>query len=577
VYCTEISGATSSNYVLGEADASSYVLAQVIATNTAGVSNVFTATTTVVFASPTLKTSPTISGANVVQADLTASISEWFAYPSPTLTYQWYRCTSQVTSTPSSLPNHCSSVSSTTRFYKAVSADAGNHILVEVTATNSEGTNTTWSLSLAIEGAPAVLTEPSVTGTAQINRSLTGSRGTWIGNPSPTFTYQWFACDTQQSAASDELAGGCSAINGATSINYVTALSDNAKFLGLAVIAVNSKGTKIRYSATTAKIGGAPGIITNATFSPTKLTYVNGDVLTASPGVWTSYPVATATYQWKRCSSAISYAGSSVNGLTGCESIAGATSDTYTVQSIPDAGMYIAFQVTVTNSDGTLYMHSTTGYVEGPPWVSGTTTVGSQLTAHTGSVGVSAAWVATVWYRCTQSVAVSSSTLDASCSYIDLGSARTNYTLTTADEGFYIITAAYYPVTKRINGVWTEVAEYVYSASTGIVSGPLTYETNPTISGTNTLGSTLTATGGTWTGYPAKTSSTFAWYRCNSTTGAGSDELPFGCSAITGATASTYIIVDADRSKYLRVAETANNGFGAVTRWSMGYQISGLG
>jgi hypothetical protein len=370
---------------------------------------------------------------------------------------------------------------------------------------------------------------------------------------------------------------GCSAISNATSLNYVSASADNAKYVGLAVIASNAKGTKIRYSATTAKLGGAPGLLTNASFTPSKLTYVDGDVLTASPGVWTNYPVATATYQWKRCSSAIIWAGRSINGLTGCESIEGATGDTYTVRAIPDAGTHIAFQVTVTNSDGTLYSHTTTGYVEGPPWVSGTTTVGSELTAHTGSFGVAADWVATVWYRCTQPVLTSSSELDPSCTYIDLGTAQAKYTLTSADAGKYLITAAYYEVRVWSLGRWTYSTRYAYSASTGIVSGPLVFATNPSISGTNTLGSTLTAIVGTWTGYPAKTSSSFAWYRCNSTTGGGQNELPFSCVVIAGATSSTYVIVDADRSKYLRVAETADNGFGGVARWSEGFQISGLG
>ena len=577
-YCTEISAATNSSYVLTAADAGSYISAQVIASNTAGVSNVFTPTTTIVFASPTIKTAPTISGANVVQADLTATISDWFAYPSATLAYQWYRCTAQVTSTPTSLPIQCTAISnSTTRFYKAVTADAGHHLLIEVTATNSEGSQITWSLSLAIEGAPVAIVEPTVSGTAQINSFLTGSRGTWIGNPTPTFTYQWFSCDTNQGSASDAMPTGCSAISGATLLNYASVAADNAKYLGVAVIATNSRGTTIRYSATTAKLGGAPGILTNASFSPSKLTYVNNDVLTASPGVWTSYPVGTATYQWKRCSSAINWAGGSVNGLTGCESIAGATGETYTVRAIPDAGKHIAIQVTVTNSDGTLYSHSTTGYVEGPPWVSGTVTVGSQLTANTGSVGVGAAWVATVWYRCSQKILTSSSVLDSSCTYIDLGVAQANYTLTSADAGKYLITAAYYPVRVRINGSWTDSTEYVYSASTDIVSGPLTFLTNPTISGNNTLGSTLTATVGTWAGYPEKTSSSFTWYRCNSTTGGGQSELPFSCQVIADATSSTYVIVDADRFKYLRAAETADNGFGVVTRWSVGFLISGSG
>jgi hypothetical protein len=77
----------------------------------------------------------------------------------------------------------------------------------------------------------------------------------------------------------------------------------------------------------------------------------------------------------------------------------------------------------------------------------------------------------------------------------------------------------------------------------------------PTISGTTTVGSTLTANPGTWTG----TSITFAyqWQRCD-TAGAA-------CSAITSATTNTYVLVSDDAAHTLRVAVTATDASGSHT------------
>lgn len=77
----------------------------------------------------------------------------------------------------------------------------------------------------------------------------------------------------------------------------------------------------------------------------------------------------------------------------------------------------------------------------------------------------------------------------------------------------------------------------------------------PTISGTTTVGHTLTADDGTWTNSP--TSFTYQWLRCN---GGGNK-----CKPITGATMKTYTLVAADAGKTLRVDVTATNASGSAT------------
>jgi hypothetical protein len=72
----------------------------------------------------------------------------------------------------------------------------------------------------------------------------------------------------------------------------------------------------------------------------------------------------------------------------------------------------------------------------------------------------------------------------------------------------------------------------------------------PAVTGTATVGSTLTTTNGTWTGAPAPTF-TYQWQRSGSNIG--------------GATSSTYVIQAADAQNTLRCVVTATNTLGAVS------------
>jgi polysaccharide lyase-like protein/fibronectin type III domain protein len=96
-------------------------------------------------------------------------------------------------------------------------------------------------------------------------------------------------------------------------------------------------------------------------------------------------------------------------------------------------------------------------------------------------------------------------------------------------------------------------------ASTAPCLSPPTDNTLPTISGATTVGSTLSATPGSWSGSPS--SYGYRWRRCDS---AGSN-----CSDISGAGASTYTLAGADQAATLRVAVTATNTGGSSTVSSM--------
>ena len=87
-----------------------------------------------------------------------------------------------------------------------------------------------------------------------------------------------------------------------------------------------------------------------------------------------------------------------------------------------------------------------------------------------------------------------------------------------------------------------------------------TNTTQPAISGTPAIGSTLTATQGAWSGAP--TTFAFQWVRCPSSGG-----LPDAsdCAVIGGATTQAYIVSAADAGFRLRVRVTASNADGSAT------------
>ena len=90
----------------------------------------------------------------------------------------------------------------------------------------------------------------------------------------------------------------------------------------------------------------------------------------------------------------------------------------------------------------------------------------------------------------------------------------------------------------------------------GPVSPPTPVNSSlPLLTGVAQVGSTLTATGGSWTGSP--TAFSIGWLRCDSS-GAN-------CTSIGNQTDLTYLLTSADQGATIRAAVTATNSYGSTT------------
>ena len=107
------------------------------------------------------------------------------------------------------------------------------------------------------------------------------------------------------------------------------------------------------------------------------------------------------------------------------------------------------------------------------------------------------------------------------------------------------------------NGSSTQTATSAYTA---ITNTDPTNSVVPAITGTASVGYTLTTGTGTWSETDTDTLSyTYQWYRANDAAGTGD-------AAISGATFATYTLTTSDAYKYIRVVVTANDANGSSTQ-----------
>ena len=112
-----------------------------------------------------------------------------------------------------------------------------------------------WSTEVADIGlttglsAPTNTAVPIVSGTPNQGQPLSTTTGSWTGNPTPTYTYQWQDCNGT--------GGSCTNIPGATSSSYTLASGDVGHTIVAVVTATNSQGQASAGSTATAVVQAA--------------------------------------------------------------------------------------------------------------------------------------------------------------------------------------------------------------------------------------------------------------------------------------------------------------------------------
>ena len=178
-------------------------------------------------------------------------------------------------------------------------------------------------------------------------------------------------------------------------------------------------GVLLLTSTAAARTATAPRNTSAPTISGTAS---EGNTLTAHNGGWANSATSFA-YQWQRCAP---------DG-SGCADIVGVTKPAYTLVSA-DADHTVRVQVTASNADGQAAADSAVSALvssrsapvdTAKPTISGTSSVGNQLSASTGTWTGGVTSYAYQWQRCTAS---------AVCTDIDGATART-YGIVVGDVG----------------------------------------------------------------------------------------------------------------------------------------------
>jgi fibronectin-binding autotransporter adhesin len=276
-----------------------------------------------------------------------------------------------------------------------------------------------------------------------------------------------------------------------------------------------------------------------------------GHTLTASNGTWSGVAPISYAYQWQRCNS----------GGSSCAGLPGATNQNY-VASAGDVNQTLRVQVTAKNADGTAQALSgpTAGIAASgnapastkQPNPSGTPQDGQTIKTDDGSWSGSNPITFTYqWQSCTA--------VNPVCTNI-VGATSSSYAINASQDGLLLRAVVVASNSFGKSFATSNLTTVVIAKASSPLNSAL-----PAISGTKSVGNTLSASTGSWTGVAAN-AFTYQWTRCNSNGTA--------CSNVSGATGTSYGVGLADLGLAVRVNVTATNSTGSTLATSVASVIA---
>ncbi len=190
----------------------------------------------------------------------------------------------------------------------------------------------------ASSAKPVNTSLPTISGTPQEGKTLSGDRGTWSNNPT-RYDVFWLRCDT--------IGNNCSKISGATSMTYTLASGDVGNTVRLRVDARNSAGTTTAKSVPTAVITAGSQLPRNTSPPTITGTPQAGMTLSGNRGTWSGNPSDYNDF-WMRCDK---------NGGS-CSNISGANDRRAYLLKAVDVGNTIRFKVEAKNAGGSTFATS---------------------------------------------------------------------------------------------------------------------------------------------------------------------------------------------------------------------------
>jgi Tol biopolymer transport system component len=544
--CEPIAEAGEATYVLTKDDVGHEVKLAVIAlAEDESAADAFAITTQSVRAigAPANTEAPALEGVAKVGKTLSATTGSWAGVGPITYAYAWQRCEA----------GECSDIEgATASTYTLTSEDVLHAVRAVVTAENASGETTAVSVpSASVDSvAPFDETAPTISGGDRVGDTLSAAHGTWNGEATISYAYQWQRCDSAGASCAD--------IPGEEGSSYELASADAGASVRVAVTASNSHGEAQASSAPSVPISDATGPILSA--APT----ISGtpeatEALTATHGSWEG--AETYAYQWQRCAVEA--------GPPACANIEAATTSIYTA-TYADVGAQLRVAVSATGGGGTaIALSEPTAEVEpslepgkeedslantAPPTLSGKAEETQTLTAEPGTwssyLPVSFEYQ---WRRCNAG--------GAQCANIE-GATSSTYVPQETDIGATVRAFVIASNGPRGRVVQTKASAVIAQAPPANVSAPTVYAEN----GEMVDGEVLRLEAGAWSG--SGLSFEYQWQLCDAE-GKSCEDLEEEASG------ESYEVRSSEVGSTLRVVETAKNTIGSKSVTSAATAVIG--